>query len=180
VDAGNSKYYEERIAALEEKIGQFQAQMEREARQRSAFSLKNWLERYGLLVAWGLLILLIGAFKPEAMFSWNSYAVMFGSQAMLVVLSLAFIIPLTAGDFDLSIAGTMALSSMLVARPRFLGVGFQYHRRRLDGADQCGHPVEDRRHTAELLLCGGAGGGDLVRFRIHQRRAAAAVCRPWP
>lgn len=115
MDAGNSKYYEERIAALEEKIGQFQAQMEREARQRSAFSLKNWLERYGLLVAWGLLILLIGAFKPEAMFSWNSYAVMFGSQAMLVVLSLAFIIPLTAGDFDLSIAGTMALSSMLVA-----------------------------------------------------------------
>ena len=104
----------ERIAALEDKITQFQAQMEREADRRSDFSLKNWLERYGLLIAWGLLILLIGAFKPDAMFSWNSYAVMFGSQAMLVVLALAFIIPLTAGDFDLSIAGTMALSSMLV------------------------------------------------------------------
>ncbi len=115
MDASNIKHYEERIAALEDKISRFQAQMEREADRRSEFSLKNWLERYGLLIAWGLLILLIGAFKPEAMFSWNSYAVMFGSQAMLVVLALAFIIPLTAGDFDLSIAGTMALSSMLVA-----------------------------------------------------------------
>ncbi len=115
MDAGNYKHYEERIAALEEKISQFQAQMEREATLHAEFSLKNWLERYGLLLAWGLLILLIGAFKPDAMFSWNSYAVMFGSQAMLVVLALAFIVPLTAGDFDLSIAGTMALSSMLVA-----------------------------------------------------------------
>ena len=115
MDAGNNKYYEERIAALEEKINQFQAQLEGETSKRPEFSLKGWFERYGLLVAWGLLILLIGAFKPETMFSWNSYTVMFGSQAMLVVLSLAFIIPLTAGDFDLSIAGTMALSSMLVA-----------------------------------------------------------------
>lgn len=115
MDAENYKHYEERIAALEEKIGQFQAQMEREATRHAEFSLKNWLERYGLLIAWGLLILLIGAFRPDAMFSWNSYAVMFGSQAMLVVLALAFIVPLTAGDFDLSIAGTMALSSMLVA-----------------------------------------------------------------
>jgi ribose transport system permease protein len=40
---------------------------------------------------------------------------MLGSQAVLVVLSLALIIPLTAGDFDLSIASMLTLSSMLIA-----------------------------------------------------------------
>jgi ribose transport system permease protein len=45
------------------------------------------------------------AFKPGQMFSWNSYASMLGSNAMVVVLTLALMIPLTTGDFDLSVAG---------------------------------------------------------------------------
>lgn len=49
------------------------------------------------------------------MFSWNAYATMFGSNAMVVVLTLALIIPLTTGDFDLSVAATMGLSSMIIA-----------------------------------------------------------------
>lgn len=49
------------------------------------------------------------------MFAWNSSAAMPGSNAMIVVLTLGLIIPLTTGDFDLSVASTMALSSMMVA-----------------------------------------------------------------
>jgi ribose transport system permease protein len=73
------------------------------------------VERFGLLVAWGLLILLLGAFKPDAMFNWNSWGSLFGSNAMIVVLTLGLLIPLTTGDFDLSVASTMGLASMLVA-----------------------------------------------------------------
>ena len=40
---------------------------------------------------------------------------MFGSQAVLVVLTLGLLVPLTAGDFDLSGASTVVLASMLVA-----------------------------------------------------------------
>ena len=49
------------------------------------------------------------------MFAWNSYATMLGSNAMVVVLTLALMIPLTSGDFDLSVASVMGLSSMLLA-----------------------------------------------------------------
>ena len=106
--------YEARIAALEAKISELEASVDISA-QRKAWDWKDWTERYGLLIAWALIILVLGAFKPAQMFAWNSYASMFGSNAMVVVLTLALIIPLTTGDFDLSVASVMGLSSMLIA-----------------------------------------------------------------
>ncbi|MEM6744263.1 MAG: hypothetical protein AAF676_11080, partial [Pseudomonadota bacterium] len=112
-----ARAYEARIEALEGKLralsidggsGPVEA-----ARRRAPW--REQAERWGLLVAWVALILLIGAFKPDQMFSWNSYASMFGSNAMIVVLTLALMAPLKAGDFDLSVASTMGLSSMLIA-----------------------------------------------------------------
>ena len=52
---------------------------------------------------------------PGVFLSWSNISTMLGSQAVLVVLSLALIIPLTAGDFDLSIASNLTLSSMIIA-----------------------------------------------------------------
>lgn len=106
--------YEARIAALEAKISSLEASVERSA-AHTGRDWKDWTERYGLLIAWGLIILVLGAFKPAQMFAWNSYASMFGSNAMVVVLTQALIIALTTGDFDLSVASVMGLSSMLIA-----------------------------------------------------------------
>lgn len=106
--------YAARIAALEAKIAGLEAGAEMRAAQ-AAFHWKTWFEKYGLLVAWAAIILILGAFKPAQMFAWNSYASMLGSNAMVVVLTLALIIPLTTGDFDLSVAAVMGLSSMLIA-----------------------------------------------------------------
>lgn len=101
--------YEARILALEAKLSAL------ESARPPAFDWKVWAERYGLLIAWGLIILILGAARPDQMFAWNSYATMLGSNAMVVVLTLALIIPLTTGDFDLSVASVMGLSSMLIA-----------------------------------------------------------------
>ena len=101
-----------RIAALEAKIAALEAQA---AGSAAAPDWAGWVERYGLLLAWVAIILVLGAFKPAQMFAWNSYASMFGSNAMVVVLTLALILPLTTGDFDLSVAAVMGLSSMLIA-----------------------------------------------------------------
>ncbi|MEP3636052.1 MAG: ABC transporter permease [Paracoccaceae bacterium] len=106
--------YEDRVAALEKRI----SDLENQTTQHNATpreSWKSWAEKYGLVVAWIVIILVLGTFKPAQMFAWNSYATMFGSNAMVVVLTLALIIPLTTGDFDLSVAGTMGLSSMVIA-----------------------------------------------------------------
>ncbi len=106
--------YEARIAALEAKIAALENAAEHHAAE-PVFSWTGWAERYGLIVAWIAIILILGAFKPAQMFAWNSYASMLGSNAMVVVLTLALVIPLTTGDFDLSVAATMGLSSMLIA-----------------------------------------------------------------
>ncbi|MEM6763116.1 MAG: ABC transporter permease [Pseudomonadota bacterium] len=105
--------FEARIAALEERVERFEASTSRKT--PGGRSILTELERFGLLIAWGALIVGLGIFKPDQMFAWNSYATMLGSNAMIVVLTLALLIPLTAGDFDLSVAATMGLSSMIIA-----------------------------------------------------------------
>ncbi len=108
--------HERRIAALEAKLTALEtSQGAAVPASHTTFSWILWVEKYGLLVAWAAVILILGAFKPEQMFAWRSYATMFGSNAMVVVLTLALIIPLTTGDFDLSVASVMGLSSMVIA-----------------------------------------------------------------
>ncbi|MDB5529552.1 MAG: transporter permease [Devosia sp.] len=79
---------------------------------------QSWIdngERYGLIVAWLAVILVFGILRPTTFLSWANFSTIFGSQAILVVLTLGLIVPLTAGDYDLSIAGNLTLSSMTIA-----------------------------------------------------------------
>jgi ribose transport system permease protein len=73
------------------------------------------LEQFGLIVVWLLLIALFGALRPDTFLTWPNLSTILGSQAVLVVITLGLIIPLTANDFDLSIAFVMTLTSMTVA-----------------------------------------------------------------
>ena len=104
--------YERRIRALEERLQHFEGRLAPPPSRRPG---TDWFERYGLLIAWALLIAILGIFRPDQMFAWNSYTAMLGSNAMIVVLTLGLIIPLTTGDFDLSVASTMAFASMFIA-----------------------------------------------------------------
>ena len=72
-------------------------------------------EQFGLIVVWLLLIALFSYLRPDTFLTWANFSTILGSQAVLVVVTLGLIIPLTANDFDLSIAFVMTLSSMLVA-----------------------------------------------------------------
>jgi ribose transport system permease protein len=53
--------------------------------------------------------------RPETFPTIANFSSIFGSQAVLVVLTLGLLVPLTAGDYDLSVAATLTLSTMLVA-----------------------------------------------------------------
>ena len=84
----------------------------------SASNRRVWIdrgERYGLLVAWAVVIVVFGVLRPNSFLSWANFSTIFGSQAVLVVLTLGLIVPLTAGDYDLSIAGNLTLSAMTIA-----------------------------------------------------------------
>ena len=73
------------------------------------------VERYALLAAWGVTCVIFGILRPDTFLTTANFTTIFGSQAILVVLTLALLVPLTAGDYDLSVAATMGLSSMTLA-----------------------------------------------------------------
>ncbi|MDQ7911223.1 ABC transporter permease [Phytohabitans sp. ZYX-F-186] len=72
-------------------------------------------ERYGLIAFWLVLIVLFGVLRPATFLSAANWQSILGSQSVLVLLALSLLIPMTAGDYDLSIAGVMGVSSMAVA-----------------------------------------------------------------
>ena len=72
----------------------------------------NIHERLGLIYAWLLLIVAFIIANPNVFLSSGTYTSMLGGQSMVVILTLALIIPLTAGEFDLSVAATLSMSSV--------------------------------------------------------------------
>ena len=74
-------------------------------------------ERFGLVLAWVLMILFFSFKLPETFPHWadNWGPNILGSSAVLVVLTLGLLIPLTAGDYDLSVAAILTLSANTVA-----------------------------------------------------------------
>ncbi|RKM87603.1 ABC transporter permease, partial [Streptomyces xinghaiensis] len=73
------------------------------------------LERFALVLAWLAIIAIFGTLAPDSFLSWANFSSIFGSQAVLVILTLGLIVPLTAGDIDLSVAQVLTLSSMIIA-----------------------------------------------------------------
>jgi ribose transport system permease protein len=75
---------------------------------------KQIAERFALLAAWAAVIGGFSLALPASFLSWTNFAVMFSSQAPAALLALALIVPLTAGDYDLSVGATVTLASMMI------------------------------------------------------------------
>jgi ribose transport system permease protein len=71
--------------------------------------------RAGLVAAWGAVVVLFGVLEPDTFLTAATFQTILGSQAVLVVLTLGLLVPLTAGDYDLSIASVLTLSAMVLA-----------------------------------------------------------------
>jgi ribose transport system permease protein len=84
-------------------------------RRRIRVTPSDVLGRYGLVVAWGITIAVFGALKPHVFLTQDNFSTIFGSQAVIVVLTLGLLVPLTAGDYDLSVAGVLSIAAMIVA-----------------------------------------------------------------
>jgi ribose transport system permease protein len=109
--------YEARIAELERKVRSLQEQ--RQPAQAPARA-KGFVERYAIIGIWVALVACLALIDEQVygasrFFTWINFSTMLGTQGVLVVLTLGLLLPLTAGDFDLSIASTMTLASLVVA-----------------------------------------------------------------
>jgi ribose transport system permease protein len=81
---------------------------------RYRLSYGEFINRYGLLIAWLFLILLFSALNPDIFFSWPNFANILGSQAVLVIMTMGTIAPLIVSEFDLSMAGLVSACLMLI------------------------------------------------------------------
>jgi len=104
--------FEARLSAIERRLIAIEAERTGVRPVRSQRSTSAQIERFGLVGAWIVVVIIFGAVVPESFLSWLNFSTIFSSQAVLVVLTLGLLIPLTAGDFDLSVASTLTLSSM--------------------------------------------------------------------
>ncbi len=83
-------------------------------RERAPVNFRRQFERVALLLVWALLIAIFAAMMPNFL-RWGNFSIMFASYAPPALLALAIIIPLTAGDYDLSVGATLTLSASTIA-----------------------------------------------------------------
>jgi ribose transport system permease protein len=76
--------------------------------------VRSLFERTALIFVWLAVIIFFGLLRPEQFLTVSNFAAILGSQAVLVVLVCALLIPLTVGEYDLSVASTLLLSQMLI------------------------------------------------------------------
>lgn len=75
---------------------------------------KRQFERFALLLVWAILIAAFSISMPNSFFNWGNFSIMFASYAPAALLALAIIVPLTAGDYDLSVGATLTLTSSTI------------------------------------------------------------------
>ncbi len=76
--------------------------------------MMRFVERFALLGAWLAVIVGFAVALPGSFLSWTNFSVMFTTQAPGAILALALIVPLTAGDYDLSVGAMVTLSAILI------------------------------------------------------------------
>ena len=84
------------------------------ARRRLHGGAENLVERFGILGAWAAIIAVFGVLEPSTFLSVSNFKTIFSTQAVLLILSLALLIPLTVGEFDLSVTGSQSMANCLI------------------------------------------------------------------
>jgi ribose transport system permease protein len=72
------------------------------------------IDRFGVIVVWCATIAIFGALSPSQFLSTGNLSAILGTQAVLLILSLALMIPFIVGEFDLSVAGTLGVGYVLM------------------------------------------------------------------
>jgi|SRR5579884_171811 len=92
-------------------------------RLRSFWDPIELSERYGILVLWGIIVLVFSLLRPETFPTSANFETIFGTQSVQLVITLGLIVSLTAGEFDLSVASVMGFAATMVA---FLNVNHHW------------------------------------------------------
>jgi len=75
---------------------------------------RDYAQRFGLLGAWILIIAVFSGMLPDSFGTIRNFQTILSSQSVILTLAIAFMIPLISGELDLSLAGVLGLSNLLV------------------------------------------------------------------
>jgi ribose transport system permease protein len=89
--------------------------LDQPAASQAAFPVSDWLERFALVLVWAAIIVVFGMLRPESFLTWSNFSIILGSQAVIVIIALGLVVPLTSGDYDLSIASNLTLAGTVLA-----------------------------------------------------------------
>lgn len=76
----------------------------------------RFLEKGALFVVWLLVIVVFSLLKPNTYATLSNASTILGSQSTLLFLALGLMVPLTVGEYDLSVAYNLVFSSLVLAR----------------------------------------------------------------
>jgi ribose transport system permease protein len=82
--------------------------------RRAIWWLLQGIDRGGVILVWAITIVIFGILRPDTFLTWGNFQAILGTQAVLLILSLALLLPFAAGEFDLSVAGTLGLGYVLI------------------------------------------------------------------
>lgn len=91
--------------------------------RRKISSLGFGLNKYSGLYVWALLIVVFSLWIPDLFATTNNFRIIAGSQAVVAIVALGLLVPIACGKFDLSIAGTLAVSETIVVYMQANGHG---------------------------------------------------------
>lgn len=80
------------------------------------FSVSTIFQKYAVIIAWIVLFIAFSIWMPGTFNSLLNIRTLLGSQAVLVVASMAVLIPIVAGDYDMSVAATLTVVNIAVAK----------------------------------------------------------------
>ena len=86
------------------------------ANVRAHLTLNDFVQRYALVGVWGVVVIIFSFLhSTHSTFPTTAnFAGIFGTQAVILITSLALLVPLVAGDYDLSVAANVMLSAMII------------------------------------------------------------------
>lgn len=72
-------------------------------------------ERYGILIAWAVMVAAFSLAAPQTFPTVTNFQTIFGSQSVLLLLTISVIVTLNAGEFDLSPGSALGFASTAFA-----------------------------------------------------------------
>ncbi len=73
------------------------------------------IQRFALPAIWIIMIVVFGIIEPSSFLKGTTFASIFSTQSVVLVLTLGLILPLTCDEYDLSIASNLGFCTTLIA-----------------------------------------------------------------